>query len=264
MSAALQRQSENTCQVPVQLGQRRSMKPTGGCALQTTAIDETRVINLRRRGGIQASLLGRKRQVNRVLGRRASQGDDGYQRAAGRVVGVGRNNDDRSSRALLVALYRIESAPEDLAPLDHQFSSGKSDSEVFSQTVISAFARASSSGSAASRAKASCTSDQKTRSSISCSARWMTCALGWPNFEASFDSVATASPAMRTLVATVSISQFYHEPAIRPGLRAERRGVPRGAHHRSAPPRRPRRAQEIAEAAKAWGRNNDIPVRRNS
>ncbi len=72
----------------------------------------------------------------------------------------------------------------------------------------------------------------------------MTCAFDCPNFEANLESVPMASLGMRTLVATFSITLYYYVRKL--SLTFASDGVVE--------------AHEIAEAAKAWGQNDDITV----
>jgi len=206
----LSRKSEDAAQVPVNHSHRRRLKLTNCGSAQAPAVNEAGVVDQCGRHCFQPGLLWRKSNVERVLSRCPRQGHDRGQRASGCVVQIGRNNYHRASGPLLMTLNRIQPAPEDLAPLDYHFSSGKSVADAFSQTAISARWCACSSGSSASRAKAALTSTQKTRSSISSRARRITCAFDWPSFDANLESVLIASPVMRTLVATFSIVQSYY------------------------------------------------------
>ncbi len=208
---SLRRKSEYTRQVPVDQGHGRRLQLADSDSAQSPTVNEAGMVDQRSGRRLQPGLLRRKCQMERVLRGRPGQRHNCGQGAPGGVVQISRNDHHRASRALLIAFDGIESAPEDLAPFNYHFSSGKSVADARSQTAISARWRACSSGSSASWEKAAVTSAQKTRSSISSRARRITWAFDWPSFDASLDSVPMASPTMRTLVATFSIVLSYYE-----------------------------------------------------
>ncbi len=206
---SLKRKSQHPRQVPVDQGQGRRLQLAYSDSAEAPTVNEAGMVDQGGGRRIQPGLLRRKCQMERGLGGRPGQRNNRGQGTPGDVVQISRNDHHRASRALFMAFYGIESAQEDLAPLDHHFSSGKSVADACSQTAISARWGSCSSGSSASRAKAAFTSAQKTRSSISSRARRKTWAYDWPSFNASLESAPMSSPVIRTLVATFSIVSSY-------------------------------------------------------
>ena len=208
---SLRRKSEHARQVPVDQGHGRRLQLADSDSAQAPTVNEAGMVDQRSGWRFQPGLLRRKCQMERGLRMRPSQRHNRDQWTPGGVVQISGNDHHRASRALLMAVDGIESAPEDLAPFNYHFSSGKSVADARSQTAISARWLACSSGSSALQAKAAVTSAQKTRASISSRARRITWAFDWPSLDASLESVPMASPVMRTLVATFSIVLFYYE-----------------------------------------------------